>query len=463
MDIPKISYNINGMEHSSVHAARLDKLGHVLTKPASWWLTGVSRVFLLDVKAGWWGQKSSKFKEGLFRVCLAILGLVTLPFVLIGLVFGAPFRAFASLSKKDFILHKSSTCHAPSSTLKILSFNTLLMPEFITRRNLQRPTMERVHEIAYALIEKAPNIICLQEAFHTEALEILDKELHRKGYSVVSNVGHQVLKLNSGLFLASKYDLSNVQFFQHPLKAGDDAFANKGLLLATAQIGNKTVVIANTHLNGGGNDAFPGYVCRTAQLITLTERVDKYVLDTIAAGKNVDGVILCGDTNISPAYYDGRDGKGDLIPTIEPEWLLSNRILPLKNALDMDKGWNAFSAKVKALFNELKQLSQTMDKNAFVAAGGAFPSQLYPHHVKSHAQALLGSTIDLGSSPQVGWGTAVKAQPELVDFITARKPIFVNGKSYASATVSDVEIVPMLSCEGRICSDHHAVSATLSF
>jgi hypothetical protein len=463
--IPKTSFNRNGQEHSSCLALRLDKAGHILTQPVSYLLTGFARVFLIDLKPGWWGQMNSAACELIYRTCLIILGIALLPLAMVGTVLGAPLRAMASLSKKDFIYHKCTANTEKVLEHRALSFNTLLMPEFITRRNNHRPTMERVYEIAHALIRSKRSIICLQEVFHTEAAEILDNELHRQGYSIVRNIGHQILGLNSGLFLASKYPLSNLAFYEFPpLKAGADRFANKGLLLATAKINGKNIVIGNTHLNGGGNDDTPGYVCRAAQTLAVAAYVRKYIANRVAEGMKIDGGYICADTNIGPTYYEGRDDSGALKPTIESEWLLSRQLhekqnTPIPSGKDVFKkrAWKIFSKKVKEHHQAVSKKSRTMNFLDFVKEGGAFPPQLFKHDLQSAtlaAIALKGSTIDMNFNPQVGWGKAIAVQPERVDFISAIS-------SVQTKELRNIRLRPMLSQEGRLCSDHLAVTADI--
>lgn len=454
------TFNANGQEHSSPHSARLDKFGHVLTKPASLWLHGFSRVCLLEFRPGWWGQKRNAAIETLYRTCLVIVGIVTLPFAILGALLGAPMRAIASLSKRDFIFHKALT--TPLKThqkTSILTYNALLMPEFITCRNKHRPTMERVHEIAEALIKANSDFICLQEAFHTEASEVLDEKLHKRGYHIVRNIGHKILGLNSGLFLASKHELSSVRFIPHPLKSGMDSWANKGLLLATAKVGDKTYIIGNTHLNGGGTSTLPSYAVRALQTLAVTAQMDKYIKESISAGVSIDGAFLCGDTNISPYYYSNkRDSQGFLTPKIEPEWLMAKKLFEVNDSLPIhDRA--EFLSKVKAIFKQLEKQSSTMEPTAFVQAGGSFPPQLYKHDLQnaSPIQALQGSTVDLGFNPQVGWDSAQAAQPERVDFISVRKPFMFNGKAMSSPDLHEVKLTPIVNNKGFLCSDHHAV------
>lgn len=474
----KGKYNENELWHSSIHAERLNWVGHQLTKPGSWWLKGFARVSLLDLNPGWWGQKATVFLEKLYRTALVICGIVTLPFIILPVLLGAALRSIASLSKRDFIYIKPDhSLERDAPSIKALSFNALLMPEFLVVRNKQRPTMERVHEIAYAILQTKADIVSLQEVFHTEAAEILAQKLRKEGYHVVYNVGHRTLKLNSGLFIASKTQLDDIQFFEHPSwKTGADQHANKGLLLATTYIDGKKYVIANTHLNGGGSkDEFRAYNSRALQVIGITHHINNYI-DT-----PVDGVILSADTNITPTDHDNpRDINHRKTPLLEPEWFLANRLhhmvskgeLAIPKTQSLPEG-TAFRKVVKAQYERMerrykkKRVGQKLKQliNNRCDRGGPFPTALYKHDLQKRNnfnQATQGTTVDLEALPTVGWGRDAIDQPERVDFVLIRKEFTTSkGHLVKEPNLASLEILSMNSKESRLTSDHYGVLATI--
>lgn len=420
------AFNPNGKEHSNCFAAGIDSVGHKITWICSFFLTGVVRTFVLDFKPGFWGQSSSAAREVSLRA-IYTLGLIALsPIALLGAIVGGALRSCASLAKRDFVLHQQTDKKVPAAAsrsaamrnkISIFSYNVLLMPEFITRRNKQRPSEERTGEIADAIIAQDADFVCLQEAFNTESTEILDKRLFAAGYNVVRNIGHSVTGLNSGLFLASKHRLEDVQFFEHPgLKAGVDSHANKGVVLSTSVVNGKRVVIANTHLNGGGSSpagsaTARGYSSRAAQVLAVTSHIQKYIKDQ---GRNIDGIVLSGDTNISPTYYGGRDKDGRLIPKIEPEWFLAGRLqqrlqeltIPKVESMDDPKAWEIFVRQVDKIKDDLNKECEIYNLNKIIELSNelaALPCKTMAdfQRFKEMCTQLKNELVDLSNSEYV--------------------------------------------------------------
>jgi hypothetical protein len=489
---PLTHYHQNGSEFSSVFAEKLHTCGTILTNPTSWWLDGAVRVFVLELNPGWQNQCSTTTKECCYRAALCVLGVITLPFALLFLVFGAPMRALASQFKADFIMQSPSTStHDNSHTKKILSFNALLMPEFISRRNKCRSTMERVVEVGAAIIKKNTHVICLQEVFHTAASKILGEMLTKAGYYVIRNVGDQVFGLNSGLLMASKNKFENVKFYPHPFTDGADGLANKGILLATTKIGNKNVLVTNYHANGGG-DKIPGYLCRFVQQEAATAHIERYILESPV---KLDGEFFIGDTNVGPTETGERDKETHAqIAVSEPEWELidymdsckelaaEQRIefpgeLPLKQDIrDKQKWVNSLYLKmVKEAFEtldsrQIKDLDSHLIDLCTQNKGGPVSTRLYKHDLHQNgvkrsvgnksswaASAKAGSTVDLGQHPDTGFRAGhVTTAPRRLDFIAVRK------RENAPELVS-VVVLPMFLDGGPLCSDHHGVVAEVRF
>lgn len=499
-----------GKEHSNVFFETVDKIGRFITKFAATWSIGFSRVFLLSLKAGFWGQKDSTFKEVIYRVALFILGIITVRLAFYSALVGGLLRLIASIDKKDFIYHKKDSSEAaisPTGDVKVLTFNVALMPEFVALNNCLRPTSVRVREVAEKILtmDKAQDLdfICLQEAFDIDASQELDNRL--RGYNIVRNVGNRIYGLNSGLIIASKHDLTNIQFYDHPLpQSGLDKFANKGLLLATSTIAGKTYVIGNTHLNAGNldNDCSSA-TSRAAQVIAIQSHIHNYTKKLEEAGTQIAGVILAGDTNICPTYYEGRE-KGILNPILEPEWLLSSKlfdyikekILHIPSNLKDWNGWKTFKTEIQQILTQLKAditkelakaTSEFLSTNSLPESpfeklspalkmevikvvldkcfrdGGPF-SDMFNHDLMTSStdsfatNCLAGSTID---PHRANW-TPIQPSysvecPERVDFVS----VHVGTETIAMPEIVNTQVLRMLTQDGRLISDHNAVLTTL--
>lgn len=499
---PLTSFNKNGKEHSNLLAAKMDQLGHYLTKPVSKILANAVRIGL-PLQPGCVLQQKNTLSELSLRVKLIFELIILIPLALLVGGVGVLLRCLASLAKKDFVHQKGSLASQQNADsndqIKVAVFNALLMPDFITWRNRQTPALERAQDIANAIESLDSDVVCLQEAFHTEACEVIGRELHKKGFHIIRNVGHKLKGLNSGLALISKRPLEDIQFFKHPpLSSPVDAMANKGVLLAKVKIGNKNVVIANTHFNGGGPSNLPGFLCRSAHTIAVHAHIDKYIKEQLTNGVEIDGVLLCGDTNIAPTEFE-RDNDVTK-PEPEPEWLIAHylqewletdeafkKLIPTKD-VDKMEAWEEFRKEVikryhaiiepeyNTLFNEesnkipaqdperqKKALKNVINKVGREGKGGPFFPRLYKHDMSRDGcseDALRGSTLNLERAHK-------RTQAQRVDFITVRVNEFLNrqqfqvkGRTFKVPTLNRVTVCPMEKL-GKPLSDHHAVRAEI--
>ena len=443
------TYHLDGSEHGSgmlgAIAKKIDALGHILTNPMSLCIDHYVRIFVVPIKPGYYRQKNTLFLEVAYRVALFAINTMTTLIVVAPTLIGMLLRASTYPAKKDFIWDGPKTKQdnediqdLDKNTISLITYNMAAMPQFVSTRNLLRPTMERAQEIpdALAAAEELPDFICGQEVFHTQAAEVIAEGLKKKGYSsIIRNVGPQIFGLNSGLFLASKYRLSNVCFYPHPYSRGFiERQANKGVLIATAHIGKKLVVIATTHLSGGGPEG--GALPRSTQVKAVMAHIDRYVQKMLTENQKIEGVFLSADTNIAPTDTNDcqRDDKGHLIMSQEPEWYLNpmlharsstgflsepsntlknskqeianqalmnlQKTLPNANRITDPNAWDRYIESVKTI-QSADLCPKASDPSAFLAKelpyklGGPFPSDLYEHDLDSLEKAMDGSVVDM--------------------------------------------------------------------
>ena len=415
--------------------ASSDFMNELFTTPLQNILQDAARAFVLESKPGWWGQKTSAREETLYRRELTMRVLSGIGPALVSIA-QSRLNPAADPHLAAFTL-KNSVGGQESGEIReisILTFNCALMPEFICVRNKIRPASIRFPKVTEAIIKAKTDFICAQEVFQTELASKLADSLEKEGYtSCVFNVGNEGKGLNSGLFLASRYHLENVQFYPHPLKGGHDAYANKGVLLATAKVSEKIIVIANTHFNGGGDDTIPGDVCRGAQGLNLTEKLDAYVLETFAKFNHVDGVFVAGDFNIGPTCpRDPRD-QGRLSFAIDSEWRLAKalgdnreKLLKLLSEKKITEFRDHCQEKRASFQNSLPPNTQEGIRE-FALSGAPLPEDQYEHSLDSFDKAVEGTTFDLEANAQVGWDessfSSWTVKPERVDFILTRRPL----------------------------------------
>lgn len=326
-------------EFSNRFAEGLHAVGRCMTYTCSLTLMDGVRVFVLPLKPGTHEQWSTKAKEIAHRILLVFRMLLLLPLNLsIGLI-GAGLRALASLARPKFVYIEPRISSILSDGLpKKISFctyNVAFMPDFISVRNSLPAAQMRLQNIAKTILARDDHIICMQEAFHTKAARDLSDKLKKKYPYIIYNVAPSIFGLNSGLMIASKFPLTNIEFFQHQERGGMDKYANKGMLAATVQVTSKhQLYLFNTHLNGGAENRKEfelgtligtgviksisgGQFCRKKQLEQAVNKIELYKNARQHDGKQIVGTWFCGDFNIGPIEQRLPEVR------INPEWTVN--------------------------------------------------------------------------------------------------------------------------------------------
>lgn len=454
---PQIDFYENGSMYGEgvvgFAANFFNELAVRLRSPSCYFVSLVSRGVLLDFSPGNFMQATSKVAEISIRITsfsVGVLGFVILSplyFTSMGI------SAACSLRKKNFIV--SQSIEDPSLKIKerfsILSFNMGLLPEFISLRNKLSSPVCRAKKIPFQLKtallnqeQELPDLIIGQEVFDEASSKSLCKDFRNLGYStIVYDIGPKPFGLNSGLFVASRYKLSNIMFFPHPFVSDNiETWANKGVLFATAEVGDKKVVVSTTHFNGGAPEGGP--MVRATQVITSSLFMDYYLNLYFKNESQLDGAFFSGDFNIAPIIRSDQKrrefidlmginpNQDELIDVVDPEWFLSSlidldlneekldelierfqcfkeaklediKILIQKIKRSMPKkwikgergDWKEFFSLVQKLLEKIKP--PVILKNDLDApiGGGCMSNRAYIHDVKSYKDAQIGSAINL--------------------------------------------------------------------
>jgi hypothetical protein len=435
--------------------------------------------------------------DGLLKkTCRLLQNIEALAWITLGFplaIIGKALSMSLQSLKKDFIWEgpKEISSHPlKKQEFHLLSFNVAAVPDWLAARNHVTPISKRASCIADALEKNCqgtmPDVMCFQEMFEKQASESLAQDLKAKGYtSIIRDVGSSHLYLNSGLFLASKYPLSNVVFYPHPVKGGVEKQANKGLLIATVHRGDKRLVVGTTHLNGGAEKG--GYLYRAAQLKAINAHMDRYVKERLSEGTAIDGAFLSADTNIAPVDMH----KENMI--FEFEWYLQQLILnpedaqkylnisannlsqktaleslkilehvvPKKEKVRDPLAWEEFFFHVKKIneanFFEVKgDLEVFLQEHMPKKLGGPMPVQQWQHDVDSFEKALEGSSLDMEASLVYRKNIV---EPKRLDYNFFRTECgFEDQQLFSCPTHRSTEV---LALEGL--SDHYPVFSHFTF
>jgi hypothetical protein len=124
---------------------------------------------------------------------------------------------------------------------------------------------------------------------------------------IVYNVAPSEIGLNSGLAIASKFPILEINFRKFKNLAGEDALSNKGLLKVIVDLGDgKSATIYNTHLQAKTGEKYDKI--RRVEL----RQIQKWIsadnnTPTTDSTYNNQGVFFMGDLNLSVA-----DEKGEI-------------------------------------------------------------------------------------------------------------------------------------------------------
>lgn len=180
----------------------------------------------------------------------------------------------------------------------MLSLNTFGVPFYLS--------LGRIKRMAVELNRLAPTVICLQEVQQNALLPLL-----QRGLGAYSHLAfyRNPLAPKGGLFSASDYTCPMVQskFYPFPnqgraLSIGFADWAlNKGALVINVEVGQRSFVIMNTHLQA---NYLGDWRASNSQTQIQLDQV-QFLIDLVRAQPQDAGVIVCGDFNFprqSPAY-----------------------------------------------------------------------------------------------------------------------------------------------------------------
>lgn len=190
--------------------------------------------------------------------------------------------------------------------LRILSWNTFLLPEFVNLV-MDIHQEERIPHIADFINKGAYDIVALQEVFTEVYYKKLKSRLKEK-YPHDTGLPFRTWykPVNSGLVVFSKLPLSQKKFFPFQRLRHADMFSSKGIQKILVHISkDKTVHVVNTHFQARPEHG----AIRKEQLKLLEEKVLK--------GKaKEEVVVLAGDFNIDQktTEYKGLLKSGGVSP-----------------------------------------------------------------------------------------------------------------------------------------------------
>lgn len=181
----------------------------------------------------------------------------------------------------------------PINQVKFFSWNTCILPGALAKVHAGlQPWQHRLDLILKQIKEQNADIICLQEVYSEAASLKLYENLKDKYAHFYINIGPTSIpsellnwKLNSGLFIASKFPLKNPYFEAFSFEKGGSQM-NKGFF--SAIVGSTDLSFINAHL-----EPFDNPLAQLARVSEL-EQMISYMKTSLSKVK-----LLMGDLNIA--------------------------------------------------------------------------------------------------------------------------------------------------------------------
>jgi len=278
------------------------RLASYLTDPVCHCHERYRRIAVVDALYPKAGRGANTMRKGrlLAELCgYAILAtLVTVP--------GIGLRHLASRLQKTPYLHQKSAGQEKilpaDRVFSILSWNVCCVGGgYAISDGGVMPWSARIEAIARTIIGQSADVVCLYEVFDSHAAFYLMDELMRAGYvHCYHNIGPRGLGVNSGILVASKYDIRKPEFTPFPVETlvGRTKSAAKGVFAFDLHSGGEGFArVYATHLQHSEESMYPTReeeAGRAAQM--------QIIVDRVTAGSDTCTVVT-GDLNLDDEEY----------------------------------------------------------------------------------------------------------------------------------------------------------------
>jgi|GEM_PF-2528543 len=332
-------------------------MADTVTKVRNWTALLFFRSSCLFITPLWkltnnWIETISLYRadRSLFK-CHAISTTVStialLPLSLGGLIVGQALHFSGFLLSTVPYIHLQS--HAPSQEspkqFSLFQLNCCLTSGGFSRLfgGVARSNTERAQKIAEMILEKNPDLVCLQEVSSLEDALTIYNKLSPEFAEFYFNIGSTpfILQNNSGLFVASKTAVFRPEFHSFSDISNVESMVNKGYFLFSTQVGN----FIATHLSPSSDDAHP----TTSEIDTRDQEQRKILLSIEQRStENNQPSFIVGDFNINwdsseykesvlmkrctDQYNEDRQTAPDRDATCETDFLISHNWRHDKNA-----------------------------------------------------------------------------------------------------------------------------------
>lgn len=272
----------------------LIQASRLMSKPYMWTRAQMARLYS-PFTPGEFGQKDTLLGEVIYRNVLAetIWHMLPHAFIVGELAIGPRYMSYALRDDSYHFLEGTREPIAHSDrAFSLMNMNICFLPgELPLLFGGVSSAAERIDQIAALIKENDPDVLCLYEAHEVDSTYSLYEALKDEFAYFYVDIGPDWMEFNSGLFVASKFAISDVNFkpFQY---LGMQSQINKGYFEFTIHDDEKPLAkIYSTHLQP----------YREKSDVTIRiEELHELVRDIESEHTEIPHypIILCGDFNI---------------------------------------------------------------------------------------------------------------------------------------------------------------------
>ncbi len=201
-------------------------------------------------------------------------------------------------------------------TLKILNWNICFFDDLVPMLfGGVRPFVDRVDAVAQAIIKSDADVVCLQEVFSLKGGDELLQKLQPHYAHFYTKIGPRVIGFSkenqgipSGLFVASRYPLKNVQFTPY---TPEQTPSNRAYGIFAADLYSDQEPLAHlvtTHLQPGDSPEDVEY--RAKQMTIVRSDLEQSKLSSF----------VCGDFNIEENSPEAHEQLKGFVMNKSPGW-----------------------------------------------------------------------------------------------------------------------------------------------
>ncbi|MCC5832306.1 MAG: endonuclease/exonuclease/phosphatase family protein [Chlamydiales bacterium] len=242
-----------------------------------------------------WAKKCWLFVQ--LTTCGSVAVISTLP--------GIVLRALGNLISEYPYTYKCGEAREKRSagnTFTMLSWNICCVPAgySITDGGVA-PWPERIRSVTEAIRKKDADVVCLYEIMDFNAGQRLFEELKEQYAHFYFNIGAQAVGPSSGIFVASKYPVTDPQFTRFPIESlvGRTKHAAKGVF--SFDIPNARIFATHTqHSEEPAHPTEDEKAGRASQMELIAQQMQQ------VEGK---ATILTGDLNLDKEEYEASQWK----------------------------------------------------------------------------------------------------------------------------------------------------------